>query len=108
MDIVELLFENGADIEHRDMGNWNSFMWATYKGHVEIVRFLIEHNVDINVKDNFHISPLLWACGRGFNDIVSMLVQRGAKINVGGMYLTLNLSTLLFLTNTNEFLETHR
>jgi len=57
-DVVQLLLDHGAEVEHRDMvspilkvhfldqanldtfsqGGWTSLMWAAYRGHTELVR----------------------------------------------------------------------
>lgn len=86
MDVVELLVEHGADIEHRDMGGWTALMWAAYRGHSDIVAYMLDKGADIFAHGNYHLGSLLWAAGRGHTEVVRLLVRHGAKINVGDKY----------------------
>lgn len=49
--IVELLIENGANMDLQDFGGWTALMHAVYKGRTEVVHTLIDSGADVNVKN---------------------------------------------------------
>jgi ankyrin repeat protein len=45
-DTVELLVQNGADVDKKDNASWSSLMWAITNRHKEIVKFLLDHGAN--------------------------------------------------------------
>jgi ankyrin repeat protein len=52
LEVVKLLLEKGADIEHKDNDGRTPLCVAAYNGHLEVVRLLLEKGADIEHKDN--------------------------------------------------------
>ena len=50
--IVELLLQNGANIETVDDEGRSALLIATYKGHLRVVELLLEAAANIHVIDN--------------------------------------------------------
>ncbi len=55
MDIVKLLYENGADLDVSSFER-NPLFAAIYNGHFQVVRFLVENGIDL--KANYAIGSL--------------------------------------------------
>lgn len=75
IDIVNLLLDNGADVNTED---GYPLRWAAMNGHTEIVRILIKYGADVNVEKGI---SLRWAATRGHAKIVRLLLNAGAVYN---------------------------
>ena len=51
-EIVQMLLNQGADVNRRDYDNQTALMKATKEGHTEIVRILLEHKALPDLKNN--------------------------------------------------------
>ena len=87
-DMVELLLENGADINAQYDGDdgctplWCACLWE----QEEMVRLLLRHGADLRIRDNTAgWSPLDNAIGQGNVAIVSILLEAGADPNSRGL-----------------------
>jgi ankyrin repeat protein len=70
-EIVQLLLENGADVNAKDYFGLTPFMIAIAKGHTEIAQLLLEKGADVNTKiDGKPI--LLWAAAKGHTETVQL------------------------------------
>ena len=75
-DVVDLLIENGVDIDFRIPGEQTALFYSVIKGHYDMVCKLLDNNADPNGSHRY--TPLMAACGYGFYDIVKKLVCYGA------------------------------
>ena len=82
LSIVELLVDNGADINALDVVNCTALMHAAKEGHVSVVAYLAEKGSDINAVDEELYSPLHFAASRGHEAIVKYLLENGAEPNL--------------------------
>ena len=49
IELIELLLEQGIDLNKRDNGGNTALIWALYKGYIEIVRLLLENGAKVNI-----------------------------------------------------------
>jgi ankyrin repeat protein/acetyl esterase/lipase len=105
-DIVELLFEKGADVslhtaaQHGlleklkeligkgtdinavDSSSMTSLHHAVRRGRKEIVELLLANGADINAKNNEGQTPIDIAAGRNRSEVVKLLILRGADVSI--------------------------
>ena len=82
-EIVELLIENGADVNYADEGEFRTaLMMASHHGHAEIVQLLLKHGADVNAEDDYNATSLTRAAEEGHLEIVHLLLEYGANPNV--------------------------
>ena len=81
MALIELLLENGANINSVDNNNGTSLHWACDSTTTETAMMLLENGADVDIKDNEERTPLHWAIDRNHYDLSAELLKRGADIN---------------------------
>lgn len=80
-EIVELLLENGANIDKGDDENGAAPLFqAVYGLEPEMVSLLVERGADVNKKTNPGLSALMLAARSKQLDIASILVEHGADV----------------------------
>lgn len=80
-DIVELLLESGANVNHRNKAGNTPLLEACSQGHVSIARLLLDRNADIDAPtETTYDSALTWACTLGNEEIVQLLLERNACV----------------------------
>ena len=87
LDIVTLLVQGGAEVNHTDRYNRNALFMAASSGHVEIVKYLIAGGAKVNYKAD-SISPyknkttmVIEALNNRHLKIVKILIKAGADVN---------------------------
>lgn len=81
-DIVKLLINSGADINHKCARNFTALIEASYNGHTDVVKILIEAGADINHKcDKNNWTALISAYEGKHKDTVKFLIESGAIID---------------------------
>ncbi|XP_068908725.1 ankyrin repeat domain-containing protein 17 isoform X12 [Tenebrio molitor] len=79
-DLVELLINRGADIEHRDKKGFTPLILAATAGHEKVVEVLLNHNADIEAQsERTKDTPLSLACSGGRYEVVELLLNRNAN-----------------------------
>ena len=88
VEIVELLIENGADVNVKSTGitGWTPIHQASqilrYEDNdttaVDIIELLIENGADVNAKDRIGLTPLHHAATM---QIVKLLIAKGGDVN---------------------------
>lgn len=89
MDIVDLLLENGADVNiYGGYGDNNALQFAVLQNHMGMVEFLLERNADIDGHGGHRFgNPLQIASISNNIDMVRLLLGKGADVNgQGGLY----------------------
>ncbi len=71
--IVELLLENGANVNITNRNESSPLIISSLKGHKEIVKLLLEYKADINQKNCAGVTALDSAHSRGLNEIEEIL-----------------------------------
>jgi hypothetical protein len=84
LDIVELLFQYGADVTVRGDGEIALHL-AVGEANVGMVRLLLGHGADVNAEGGTTGSALQRACSRGNLEVVKCLVEHGADVNAKGV-----------------------
>ena len=81
-DVVELLLDNGADIEARISDCYvTPLIRACYNGHMSIVELLLDRGADIHAVSKNSIHSLYHACNKGHDSVVKLLLKHGANAN---------------------------
>ena len=80
-DIVELLLESGANVNHRNKAGNTPLLEACSQGHTTIAQMLLDHGADIDAPtEPTSDSALTWACTLGNDSVVEILLKRGADV----------------------------
>ena len=80
-DILQLLIENGADINAKDNQGNSPIYIAVKNNEIRILRILIEKGADINAKNNLGQSPLHLAVELNNFNYTQVLILSHADIN---------------------------
>ena len=80
--VVELLLENGAELETRDTRYGQTpLSWAVEKGHEAVVKLLLENGAELETRDTrYGQTPLSWAVEKGQEAVVKLLLENGAEL----------------------------
>ena len=78
--IVELLLNNGQDIEEQGEFYGTPLLVACFYNHPDVVRILLNHGANIEQCKPIGFTPLICAINFGYLSIVELLLDRGAKI----------------------------
>ncbi|PFX24058.1 Ankyrin repeat and KH domain-containing protein 1 [Stylophora pistillata] len=80
-DVVELLLERHANIEHRTKEGFTPLMFAALGGHTDVARKLLEQKAKVNVPSGSNNDiPLTSACWKGHHDVVKLLLEFNSNI----------------------------
>ncbi len=82
---VELLLNNGAEIDHKDSHNRTPLFNAINYKRLDIVNLLIDKGADLNISSNYGYTPLLHAVGQSstqsITPIIETIIINGADLN---------------------------
>ncbi|XP_037909760.1 ankyrin repeat and KH domain-containing protein mask isoform X3 [Hermetia illucens] len=79
-ELVELLINRGANIEHRDKKGFTPLILAATAGHEKVVDILLKHNADLEAQsERTKDTPLSLACSGGRYEVVELLLNVGAN-----------------------------
>ncbi|KAG1661828.1 Ankyrin repeat domain-containing protein 17 [Nymphon striatum] len=79
-ELVKLLIDRHANIEHRDKKGFTPLILAATAGHISIVSMLVEGGADIEAQsERTKDTPLSLACSGGRMEIVETLLSRSAN-----------------------------
>jgi ankyrin repeat protein len=93
---VELLIQEGANLNARDRLGDTALMNAALKGHIEIVELLISKGADVKLADNWGNTALIDSAKYARDstcDIIALLVDNDADVNAKNK---LGLTALIF------------
>ena len=77
-NIVKLLVEYGANVNHPTITNSTPLRAACFDGRLDIVKYLIEHNADFTIANKYKNTCLMISCYKGHTDVVRYLLEKGA------------------------------
>ena len=93
-EFVQLLIENGADVNKADNEGMTPLMAAVKFGkekgnktsidEKKMIKYLIEHGADVNKADNEGKLPLDWANEYGRSDIITFILDPKKNVKTGG------------------------
>ncbi|KAL6786279.1 hypothetical protein J3E68DRAFT_447379 [Trichoderma sp. SZMC 28012] len=78
--IVNLLIENGVDVEVQDENNRTPLWWAVQNRHEAVVRLLVDKGADIDARDIHKTRPIDIAGERKDEDMELLLVENGGGL----------------------------
>jgi ankyrin repeat protein len=78
--LVEMLGENGADLEPRIHG-WTALLLAVENWFPRIAEYLLQRGADANVADYHGLGVLHWAARNGGGELARLALAKGAEIN---------------------------
>jgi len=79
-DMVQLLLDQGADVNAKDAAGKTPLHWAA-KADLDTVRTLMSAGAEVNAKDDLDRTPLHFLSASAAPDIVILLVKAGADVN---------------------------
>jgi ankyrin repeat protein len=93
-DMVKLLLQNHADLDHRDYKGMSALHWAAYNGHQDVVDLIVETSaLNSNLsktypdpRDCHGNAPLYYAVYAGHKNVVRTLLDKRADINASSYY----------------------
>jgi len=77
--VVDLLLENGAELETKDKNGRTPLLWAVIDQREAEVKLLLEKGADLETKDKDGQTPLLWAAEKKYEQVMKPLLEKGAK-----------------------------
>nr|QYC92815.1 Fem-1b [Sinonovacula constricta] len=77
-NIVTLLIEHGANVNHATSTNSTPLRAACFDGRLDIVLYLLQHKADISIANKYRNTCLMISCYKGHNDVVTSLLEYGA------------------------------
>ncbi|CAD5123429.1 DgyrCDS11779 [Dimorphilus gyrociliatus] len=79
-ELVKLLLQRGANIEHKDKKGFTPLILAATAGHAEVVDILNNHGADMEAQsERTKDTPLSLACSGGRMEVVEYLLSKGAN-----------------------------
>lgn len=75
-EIVKLLLEKEANVNHQSNYGWTALMLACEKGNIKIVKLLLEKKAQINLKNIEKSTALMIACEKNHMEIVKLLIPK--------------------------------
>ena len=81
VDVVHLLLEAGAELDHATEEGASALFVAAQKGHTEVVRALIERGARFDVATQGGYTPLHIAAEHGATALVQLLIDSGAQLD---------------------------
>lgn len=81
IEIIDLLFTQGADPNKRGSAERTALQYAVEKNHVDAAKRLLAYGADINAFDTGRLTPLTMAADRGFTELALILLEKGADPN---------------------------
>jgi ankyrin repeat protein len=86
-EIVELLIDEGADVNAKDKRGTTPLHEAAGRGHnKDVAELLIAKGADVNAKDDNGWTPLHHAVPDGHKEIAELLIAKGGDVNAKGIY----------------------
>jgi ankyrin repeat protein len=82
MEILDLLLENGGDLNYTDEKGWNALHYAAMHNNVLAIVHLLKKGMDIDAVDDEGGSCLMAAVGLKNFDAAMILLENGAKISI--------------------------
>jgi ankyrin repeat protein len=79
-DVVDLLCQNGANINSVTKYNRNGLHIASLRGHTPVIEALVKHKIDWNAFDTDGNTALHFAAENGYKDIIQILLDAGCNI----------------------------
>jgi ankyrin repeat protein len=80
-EIAQLLIDNGAKVDVKDMHDFTALYQAVRREHLSTVKLLIKNGADVNTKDTHGHTALMMAVTTRSPKIMVSLIAAGADVN---------------------------
>ena len=78
-EVVQILLDNGADVNAQGGEYGDALQAASSGGHEKVVKLLLDKGADLEAKDKYDGATPLWrAAGNGHEAVVKLLLDKGA------------------------------
>ncbi|MFT5134714.1 MAG: ankyrin repeat protein [Gammaproteobacteria bacterium] len=81
IEIIDLLFTQGADPNIRGSAERTALQYATERNHIDAAKRLLAYGADIDAYDNGGLTPLIMASNRGYTELGLWYIDKGANVN---------------------------
>jgi len=78
---VQLLLDQGSDVNTKDAGGYTPLHHAAEKGHKDVCELLVLKGANVNAKDTHDWRPLHCAAKYGHTNVAELLITNGADVN---------------------------
>lgn len=82
VELIDLLFTQGADPNLRGSMQRTALQYASEKNHIEAARRLLAYGADIDAYDDGRLTPLIMAANRGYTELALLFTEKGADVNI--------------------------
>jgi ankyrin repeat protein len=79
-EIAELLIQNGADVNAKQLNGVTPLHSASHNGELELSKLLINNGAEINVITDDGKTPLFMALEKEFCDTADFIINRGGQV----------------------------
>ena len=81
IEVCQLLFAHGADINSRCADEYTPLHYASTRGHLRIVRWLLDNGAEVSPKEKRGATPLHCAAHYGHLDVCRILLESNADVD---------------------------
>ncbi|XP_053168842.1 fibronectin type 3 and ankyrin repeat domains protein 1 isoform X2 [Hemicordylus capensis] len=79
--LVQILVENGADVNLKNSSGKDSLMIACFAGHLDIVQYLRSKGASWLTKDLGGCTAMHWAADGGHRDVIEWMIEDGCEVD---------------------------
>ena len=84
--IVQLLIDNGANVNAQDTNDMTPLMYASNYGQTAVAEILITEGADVNAQTTTGMTPLMYASSSGQTDVVQLFIKKNIGIHIKDRY----------------------
>lgn len=81
MQVVTILLERGATVDHQDKDGMTPLLVAAFEGHRDVCELLLEYEADVDHCDVTGRTPLWAAASMGHGSVVALLLFWGCYVD---------------------------
>ncbi len=104
-EVVQMLIDNGADVNARDEVGNTALEEASRNSTPEVIQVLIDARADVNARDEVGSTPLMGASWRNTPEVIQVLLDNGADLHVRAENGSTALSRASFNNNNRQVIQ---
>lgn len=82
MQIMDLLIDHRANVDHRDRFGDSALHWAAITGHIDSVKRLLDAHATVDMQNGQGVTPLMLAISNNRGNVVGLLLAAGADVHL--------------------------